>query len=196
MDHNTLQANKGFSRVASSKEPACQCERLRDVGSIPRLGRFPGGEHGNPLQYSCLENPMDRGAWQAAVHGVARVGHDLATKPPPSRFTQWSVSVSRVWLFVTLWTVAARLLCPWDSPGKNTGVGCHALLQGIFPTQGSNHYFLCLLHWQAGSLPLAPPGKPLISPYANTKYVILTSSWMMVMVMIMIYSNSISVNNS
>ena len=51
----------------------------------------------------------------------------------------------------------ARLLCPWGSPGKNTGVGCHALLQGVFPTQGSKN--LCLLHWQAGSLPLAPPGK-------------------------------------
>ena len=37
----------------------------------------------NPLHYSCLKNPMDRGAWQATVHGVARVGHDLATKPPP-----------------------------------------------------------------------------------------------------------------
>ena len=43
---------------------------------------------------------------------------------------------SRVCLFVTLWTVPTRLLCPWDSPGKNTGVGCHALLQGIFPAQG------------------------------------------------------------
>ena len=50
------------------------------------------------------------------------------------------------------------LLCPWDSPGKNTGVG--AVLQGIFPTQGSNLYLLCLLDWQAGSLPLGPPGKP------------------------------------
>ena len=40
------------------------------------------------------------------------------------------------------------LLCPWDSPGKNTGVGCHALLQGIFPTQGSNPHLLCLLLWQ------------------------------------------------
>ena len=50
-----------------------------------------------------------------------------------------------------------RLLCPWDSPDKNTGVGCHAFLQGIFLTQGSN---LALLHWQVGSLPLAPPGKP------------------------------------
>ena len=51
-------------------------------------------------------------------------------------------------------------LCPWDSPGKNTGVGCHSLLQGIFQTQGSNQHLLGLLHWQAGSLPLVPPGKP------------------------------------
>ena len=53
-----------------------------------------------------------------------------------------------------------RLLCPWDSPGKNTGVGCRALLQGIFPTQGSNPGLLCLLHWQADSLNTRPPGKP------------------------------------
>ena len=46
-----------------------------------------------------------------------------------------------------------------DSPDKTTGVGCHALLQGILPTQVSNQHLLCLLHWQAGSLPLAPPGK-------------------------------------
>ena len=45
----------------------------------------------------------------------------------------------------------SRLLCPWDSPGKNTGVGCHVLLQSIFLTQGSNLHFLCLLHWQVGS---------------------------------------------
>ena len=42
----------------------------RDTGSVPGLGRFPGGGHSNPLQYSCLENPMDRGAWWAAVPGV------------------------------------------------------------------------------------------------------------------------------
>ena len=46
-----------------------------------------------------------------------------------------------------------------DSPGKNTGVGCHFLFQGIFPTQESNQHLLCLLHWQVGSLPLEPPGK-------------------------------------
>ena len=50
---------------------------------------------------------------------------------------------------------STRLLCPWDSPGKNTGMGCHVLLQGIFPTQRSNLHLLYLLHWQAGSLPLA-----------------------------------------
>ena len=54
-------------------------------------------------------------------------------------------------------SIAARLLCPWDFPVKNTGVGCHALLQGIFWAHGLNR---SLLHRQVGSLPLAPPGKP------------------------------------
>ena len=45
---------------------------IRVVGSIPGSGRSPGGSHGNPLQYSCLENPMDRGAWQATVHRVTK----------------------------------------------------------------------------------------------------------------------------
>jgi len=51
-----------------------------------------------------------------------------------------------------------RLLCPWASPGKNTGVGCHFLLQGIFPTQGWIPSLLCLLRWQVDSLSLVPPG--------------------------------------
>ena len=53
-----------------------------------------------------------------------------------------------------------RFLCSWDSPGKNTGVGYHVLLQGIFPTQGLNPRLLSLLYWDSGSLPLAPPEKP------------------------------------
>jgi len=64
---------------SASKESACSAG---DPASIPGLGRSPGEGNGNPLQYSCLENPMDRGAWQAIVHGVARVGHNLAAKPP------------------------------------------------------------------------------------------------------------------
>ena len=45
---------------------------VRDVGSVPGLGRSPGGRHSNPLQYSCLENPIDRGVWWAIVHGVTK----------------------------------------------------------------------------------------------------------------------------
>ena len=56
-----------------------------DPGSIPGSGRSPGERNGNPPQYSCLENPMDRGAWGATVHGVTRIRHDLATKPPPMK---------------------------------------------------------------------------------------------------------------
>ena len=49
----------------------CPCNE-GDPGSIPGLGRYPGGGHGNPLQYSCLENPVDRGAWWAALHRVTK----------------------------------------------------------------------------------------------------------------------------
>ena len=54
------------------KNPPTNAGYIRDMGLIPGLGRSPRGGHGNPLQYSCLENPMDRGAWRATVHGVAK----------------------------------------------------------------------------------------------------------------------------
>ena len=55
----------------------------------------------------------------------------------------------------------ARLLCPWDFPGKNIGVGCHFFFQGIFPTRGLNSCLFCLLHRQVSSSPLTSPGKPV-----------------------------------
>ena len=67
---------------SDEKESACN---MGDMGSISGLGRSPGEGTDNPLQYSCLENPMDGGAWQTTVHGVARVGHNLDTKPPQPR---------------------------------------------------------------------------------------------------------------
>ena len=70
---------KGFPSSSVGKESACNAGNL---GLISGSGRSPGEGNGNPLQYSCLGNPMDRGAWQATVYGVARVGHDLATTPP------------------------------------------------------------------------------------------------------------------
>ena len=64
----------GFPGVVV-KSPYANAGDVRDMGLIPGSGRSPGGGHGNPLQYSCLENPMDRGAWRATVHRV-RVKHD------------------------------------------------------------------------------------------------------------------------
>ena len=62
-----------FPCGASGKEPSCQCRLdIRDAGSIPGLRRSPGGGHSNPLQYSCMDNPMDRGAWQVGVHRVTQ----------------------------------------------------------------------------------------------------------------------------
>ena len=58
----------GFPDGSDGNGSTCN---VGDLGSIPGLERSPGGEHGNPLQYSCLENSMDRGAWQAPVHGIA-----------------------------------------------------------------------------------------------------------------------------
>ena len=58
-----------FPAGSDSKESVCNVE---DLGSIPRLGRSPGGGHGNSLQYSCLENPHGQRSWQAAVHGVPK----------------------------------------------------------------------------------------------------------------------------
>ena len=61
------------------KNPPANAGDLRDTGSIPGLGRFPGGGNGNPLQYSCLENPMGRGAWWATIHGIAKLDVTEAT---------------------------------------------------------------------------------------------------------------------
>ena len=59
----------GFPHGSDGKESACNAG---DLGTIPGSGRSPGGGHGNPLQYSCLENPMDRGAWQTTAHRVTK----------------------------------------------------------------------------------------------------------------------------
>ena len=70
---------KSFPISSDSKESACNAG---DPGSVPGSRRSPGEGNGNPLQYSCLENPMERGAWKTTVHWVARVGHNLPTKQP------------------------------------------------------------------------------------------------------------------
>ena len=83
--------SQDFPCSAVGKESACSAA---DLGSIPGSGRSPGEGNGNPLQYSCLENPIHRGAWWAIVHGVARVRHNLATKPPPPLSQHESLSLN------------------------------------------------------------------------------------------------------
>ena len=80
---------------------------------------------------------------------------------PSPEFYDCVVCVKSLQLCPTLCSpMDCRLLCPWDSPGKSTGMGCPFLLQGVFPTQGLNLPLLNLQNWQMGSLPLVPPGKP------------------------------------
>ena len=69
----------GLPRWCSGKEPTCNAGDARDAGLIPGLERSPRGGSGNPFQYSCLENSMDRGAWWATVHGVTKSQRGLST---------------------------------------------------------------------------------------------------------------------
>ena len=69
---NVIVVPLGFSGGASGKEPPASAGDTRDLGLITGLGRPPGGGNGNPLQYSCLQNPMDTGAWQATVQRVTK----------------------------------------------------------------------------------------------------------------------------
>ena len=71
-------AGRFFTNFPGSSVGKASASNAGDLGSIPGSGRSPGEGNGNPPQYSCLENPMDRWAWQATVHGMARVGYNLA----------------------------------------------------------------------------------------------------------------------
>ena len=80
----------GFPGVTMVKNPLASAGDTRDLGSIPGSGRSPGAENGNLLQYSCLENPTDRGAWWATVHGVTKSQTRLSDFMTTSRHCIWS----------------------------------------------------------------------------------------------------------
>ena len=119
----------GFPGGSDGKESACNAG---DRGLIPRLGRSPGKGNGNPFGFSCLENPMDRGAWLAIVHWVANSWTQLSDYE----------SESESHAVVSNSLQPHGLYSPWNSPGQNTGVGSLSLLQWIFPTQESNQALL------------------------------------------------------
>ena len=72
MDPRLSMLSSGLPQWLSGKEPTCNAGDVRDTGLFPGLRRSPGSGHGNPLRYSCLENPIDRGAWRATVHRFAK----------------------------------------------------------------------------------------------------------------------------
>ena len=97
--YSWLHINLGdFPGGTHGKELACQCRILRDLGLIPGSGRSPGKGHGNPLKYSCLENPKDRGSWQATVHRVAQSWTRLKQLHTHSTNESW-VSLVFIWGF-------------------------------------------------------------------------------------------------
>ena len=96
----------GFPGGSDGKESACNAE---DLGSIPGSGRSPGEGNGNPLQYSCLENSMDRGAWQAKVHELQRVGHD------------WTANTFTFFHLIHAIRLLSNLRMVWKVKWKKTG---------------------------------------------------------------------------
>ena len=85
--------NRGFPSGSVGKESTCNAGDTGDAGLIPVLGRSPGGEHGNLLQYFCLENPMDRGAWWATVNGVAKSQTQLSMHTHTFSFVTNSIKI-------------------------------------------------------------------------------------------------------
>ena len=103
-----LEFHIGASQVLSGKESTCQAGDAGDLGSIPGLGRFPRVGNGNALQYSCLENPIDRGAWQATVHGIAKSQTQLSE--PRISHKQNYTRIIRVFVSA-LWCSASFAWC-------------------------------------------------------------------------------------
>ena len=105
----------GLSR-ASQVAPTCQCTRLRDTSLIPGLGRSPGRGHGNPLQYSCLENPKDRGAWRAKVWWSCKESEETEA-PQYAVFPQLHII-----LWVPSWPHPCNCACGQKVPGCSRAV--------------------------------------------------------------------------
>ena len=160
-----------FSGFPAGSEGKESTRNVGDPGLIPGSGRSPGGGPGYPLQYFGLKNPMDRGAWRAAAHGVAK-GRTLRCRVDTNRTSQsayspaqrnseseWGRSVLSD--SATPWTVQA-MGC--SRPGCWRG-SC-SLLQGIFPTQGSNPG---LLHCRRMLYQLGHKGSPQMDNNSNER---------------------------
>ena len=92
--------NTGFPGGASGKEPACQCKKHKRCRFDPSVGKSSEGGHGNPLQNSCMQKPVDRGAWQAMSMGLQRIGHDLTTKHHKHILYTHTIYIIKVYMYI------------------------------------------------------------------------------------------------
>ena len=98
--------SRGFPGGSVVKNAPINARDTGDVSSTPESGRSPGEGNGNPLQYSCLENPMDRGAWRAAVHGVEKSRTRLSMQAQLSTWYKQRIK--------SAWTLGLPFLAPWE----------------------------------------------------------------------------------
>ena len=109
----------GFPGALVVKNSPANAGDIRDVGSLPGSGRSPGGGHDSSLQYSCLENPMDRGAWQATVHGVAKSQlKRLSTRT----YTHLSPRMLGTYIYVS--NIFIRYWWKWGAIGQTAQTFC------------------------------------------------------------------------
>ena len=160
----------GFPASSLGNESICNAGNTGDEGLIIGSGRFPGGGHGNLVQYSCVENPMDRGAQQAIVYRLAK-----SWTPPKwlkthtHTHTQYINYTIICYIYVLVWLLSwvrlfCRLLCPWDFWGKNTGVGCHFHSPGHLPNLGTERRPLAMAN---GFFTTEPPEKSMSYIYTH-----------------------------
>ena len=133
-----VSCKTGASQVALvAKNPSSQCRRPKRHEFSPWVGKICWRRHAYPLQYSCLENLMDRGAWPATDHRVAKSWTRLRMYTLPVKLCVLEKK-KKSHSVVSDSLRPFGLYSPWNSPGQNTGMGSCSLLQGIFLTQGSN----------------------------------------------------------
>ena len=176
---------EGLNNRCSSRHPTIIQQPFTSTGSAPTNSEPADTECRSPAPFdnNYLSTGRLRYLWgllepipcRYAVTAVCSVN------PFPSNLVQKflktllshesALCVCALHRFATAWSVARQLLCPWDSPGGNTGVGCHALLQGIFPIRGWNPSLLYLLHWQVDSVLLNHQESPHLSVVKSDLFV-------------------------
>ena len=157
-----------FPGGSDGKESACNAGNL---GSILGLGRSPGGGHGNALQYSCLENPMDRGAWQATIHGVAKSqtqGHNRETRLSTAHnHIKGSSGSSAVRNLPAMQQTQVQFLGREDSLEKETATHSSILPHKILQTEEPGGLYSPLGHKRFGRDLVTKPPPPQERNYCH-----------------------------